>query len=71
MIKKVLVSAAILFGAAVSFPASAGADPSSFGVLSCSCEGGAALVSEGNPVTAEQIKAGIRSGLADVPVARH
>jgi hypothetical protein len=38
VIRKVLFSAAITLGASVALAAPAGADPSTFGNLSCSCE---------------------------------
>jgi hypothetical protein len=58
VIGKVLFSAAIAFGAAVG---AAGADPSAFGILSCSCE--EAVTAPGGGAITDQTKPGIRSGL--------
>ena len=61
MITKVLFSAAALLGAAVGVATTAGADPSSFGTLSCGCE---RAVSGGGTAVRDQIDRGIQSGLA-------
>jgi hypothetical protein len=65
-----LVITKALFGAAVALSVAVGvaipvrADPSAFGVLSCSCgDGPPAAV--GGPTASDQIKGGIQDGLAD------
>ena len=62
MVRKVLFSAAIAFGAAVVVATPASADPSAFGVLSCSCEEAVGLP-DGGAVATDQMNIGIRSGL--------
>jgi hypothetical protein len=65
VISKVLFSAAIALSAAVGVATTAGADPSSFGNLSCYCEGGV-TASDGGPAFTDQINEGIQSGLSDL-----
>ncbi|OIN78172.1 hypothetical protein K3U93_05390 [Mycobacterium malmoense] len=65
MITKALFSAAVALGAAVGIATQAGADPSAFGVLSCSCESGT-TASEDGPAVADQINEGIQNGLFDL-----
>ncbi|OBK45441.1 hypothetical protein [Mycobacterium sp. 1081908.1] len=67
MVSKILVSAALAVGAAVAIAAPAGADPSVFNDLSCSCP---QTVSNGGSSVADQINRGIQSGLAGGNVAR-
>jgi hypothetical protein len=62
---KIFITAAILFGVAVGVAVPAGADPSSFGVLSCNCEGVATAVN-GAPGVKDQVKTGIENGFADL-----
>jgi hypothetical protein len=62
MITRVLFSAAVAFGAAVGVAVPVSADPSVFGVLSCSC-GGGPTAAVGGPTVSDQINDGIRDGL--------
>jgi hypothetical protein len=66
VVSKVLACAALAIGAAVAIAAPAGADPSVFNDLSCSCP---QTVSNGGAV-ADQIDRGIQSGLAGTNVVR-
>ncbi len=61
MVSKILACAALAVGAAVAIAAPAGADPSVFNDLSCSCS---QTVSNGGSSVADQIDRGIQSGLA-------
>jgi hypothetical protein len=63
VITKVLFSAAIALSVAVGVATPASADPSTFGVLSCSysCRGAAAV---GGPTVSDQMNDGIQDGLA-------
>jgi hypothetical protein len=61
----VLFSAAVALSVAVGVAIPVSADPSPFGVLSCSC-GGRPTVAVGGPTVLDQINNGIRDGLADV-----
>ena len=61
MVSKILVSAALTVGAAVAIAAPAGADPSVFNDLSCSCP---QTVSNGGSSVIDQINRGIRAGLS-------
>lgn len=61
MITKVLSSVAIAFGAAVAVATPAGADPSAFGVLNCSCE---QVIPDGMTAVPDQTDLGIQNGLA-------
>ena len=65
MITKVLVGAGISVAAAVGIAAPAGADPSVFGVLSCSCQQ-AAPAPDGEASVTDQVNEGIQRGLADL-----
>ena len=67
MVSKILVSAALAVGAAVAVAAPAGADPSVFSTLSCSC---AETVSDGKAPAADQVKQGLRAGLSDLPAGQ-
>ena len=62
MITKVLVGAAIALGAALGAAAPAGADPSSFGILGCSCRPSVAGP-DGKVAVKDQIDQGIQNGL--------
>jgi hypothetical protein len=61
VVSKILVSAALAVGAAVPIAAPAGADPSVFNDLSCSCP---QTVSNGGSSVIDQINRGIRAGLS-------
>lgn len=63
MITKILFSGAVVLGASLGLAAPAGADPSVFNDLSCSCP---ETVSNNGPSDTEQMKRGIRAGLAGV-----
>jgi hypothetical protein len=65
VITKVLFSAAIALSVAVGVAIPASADPSAFGVLSCSFRGGL-TPAVGGPTLSDQIKDGIQNGLADL-----
>jgi hypothetical protein len=67
LVSKILVSAALAVGAAVAIAAPAGADPSVFNDLSCSCP---QTVSNGGSSVDDQINRGIQSGLAGGNVSR-
>jgi hypothetical protein len=62
VITKVLVSAAIALAAAVGAAATASADPTLFGVLSCGCQEPAPTDSA---VFTDNVKQGIQQGLSD------
>ncbi len=61
MITKILLSGALVLGASLGLAAPVGADPSVFGVLSCSCR--EAAPADG-PVLSDKVNEGIRQGLA-------
>jgi hypothetical protein len=61
---KLLLSAAIVLGAALGIATPAGADPSVFGTLSC-CED-QVTGAEGGGTQADQVNAGIASALVDL-----
>ncbi len=65
MITKVLFSAAVALGVAVGVATPVSADPSAFGVLSCSC-GGEVSAAVGGPTVVDQMNDGIQSGLSDL-----
>jgi hypothetical protein len=65
VIKKVLFSAAVALSVAVAVAIPVSADPSAFGVLSCSC-GGGPTAAVGGPTVSNQISDGIQNGLADL-----
>ena len=65
MIMKVLFSAAVALGVAVGVALPVSADPSAFGVLSCSCAGGP-TIAVGEPTVSDQVNDGIQDGLADL-----
>jgi hypothetical protein len=64
VITKVLLSGAIIFGAAVGAATPAAADPSVFGNLSCSCEQ-PATGPHPAPADKDQVNQGIQNGLTD------
>jgi hypothetical protein len=63
VITKILVSGAVVLGAALGLAAPAGADPSVFNDLSCGCP---QTVSNRGPSVTDQIERGIQSGLAGI-----
>ena len=63
MITKVLFSAAVALSVAVGLAIPVSADPSAFGVPSCSC-GGRPTPAVGGPTVSDQIHDGIQDGLA-------
>jgi hypothetical protein len=65
LITKVVVSAAITLGAALAVAAPAGADPSLFGALGCSCTQ-PVEVPHGKPAVKDQVSRGIQSGLGSL-----
>ena len=65
MITKVSFGVAIALSVSIATANPAGAEPSPFSVLSCSCEGGAP-VSYPGPTMREQIDAGIAHGLTEL-----
>ena len=65
MITKVLFSAAIALGIAIAVATPAGADPSSFGTLSCSCTP-PVDVPHGKSAVKDQVNQGIHSGLGSL-----
>ena len=69
MMKRILASAAFLFAALAVTAAPAGADPSPFGGLSCSCDP-VAEIPAGNPDVRDQIDQGIRNGLGSLHPTR-
>ena len=60
-----LFSAAVALTVAVAVGTPAGADPSAFGALSCSC-GSQISAAVGAPDVSDQMHDGIESGLADL-----
>lgn len=62
VIKKILFGAALAFSVAVGVAAPAGADPSPFGTLGCSCQPPAAVPGGKAPAT-DQMDQGIQNGL--------
>ncbi|SPM28590.1 hypothetical protein MTAB308_2077, partial [Mycobacterium terramassiliense] len=67
VVSRIIACAALAVGAAVAIAAPAGADPSVFNDLSCSCP---QTVSNGGSSVADQIDRGIRSGLGGANVVR-
>jgi hypothetical protein len=62
LITKVVFGAAIALGAAIAVATPAGADPSEFGTLSCSCTQ-PVDVPHGTRAVKDQVNQGIQSGL--------
>ena len=65
MITKFVFTAAIALSAATAVATPAGADPSLFGALSCSCTQ-PSDVPHGKPAVSDQLKQGIQSGLGSL-----
>ena len=65
MFAKILFSGAMALGATLGLAAPAGADPSVFNDLSCSCP---QTVSKGGPSVVDQMQRGIRAGLTGIDV---
>jgi hypothetical protein len=65
MMKRMLASAAILFGALAVTTAPAGADPSPFGAIGCTCDT-VTGISPGTPDVKDQVDQGIQNGLASL-----
>jgi hypothetical protein len=65
VITKVLFSAAVALSVAVGLATPVSADPSAFGVLSCSC-GRGPTAAVGGATVSDQINDGIQDGLADL-----
>jgi hypothetical protein len=65
VIKKVLVSVAVLLGAAGAAATPASADPNPFGTLGCSCHP-AVGVPGGKPGVQGQVDQGIQNGLGSL-----
>lgn len=63
MVTKIIVCVAIAGTAATGTAAPAGADPSSFSVLSCGCQ---QPVPTGGPAVTDQINQGIATALTDL-----
>ena len=63
MITKILVGGAIVLGAALGLAAPAGADPSAFNDLSCSCPN---TVSDHGASVVDQMMRGIQAGLTGI-----
>ncbi|MCV7091723.1 hypothetical protein H7H80_19445 [Mycobacterium interjectum] len=64
MTTELLLGLAVAVGAGVVGSAAAGADPSVFSTLSCSCQQPAPT---GSPIRNDAIARGIRQGLSDWP----
>jgi hypothetical protein len=65
LITKIVFTAAIALGAATAVAAPAGADPSLFGALSCSCTQ-PSDVPHGKPAVSDQLRQGIQRGLGSL-----
>jgi hypothetical protein len=65
LITKFVFTAAIALSAATAVATPAGADPSLFGALSCSCTQ-PSDVPHGKPAVSDQLKQGIQSGLGSL-----
>jgi hypothetical protein len=63
VVSRILIGVAVAAGTAVAIPAPAGADPSVFNDLSCSCP---QTVSNGGTSLTEQLQRGIQAGLTGV-----
>jgi hypothetical protein len=63
--KRILASAAITLAALAVPPAPAGADPSPFGALGCSCDSASGFPSRA-PDVRDQVDQGIKSGLGSL-----
>jgi hypothetical protein len=67
VVSRILVGAALAAGTAIAIAAPAGADPSVFNDLSCSCP---QTVSNGGIPLIEQLQRGIQAGLTGVDPVR-
>jgi hypothetical protein len=67
VVSRILVGAAVAVGTAIAIAAPAGADPSVFNDLSCSCP---QTVSNGGTSLIEQLQRGIQAGLTGVDPVR-
>jgi hypothetical protein len=65
VITKALFSTAVALSVAVGVAIPVSADPSAFGVLSCSC-GGGLTTAAGGPTVSDEMDDGIQNGLADL-----
>jgi hypothetical protein len=65
LITKVVFTAAITFGITLTLATPAGADPSAFGPLRCSCTR-ATLIPRGRLSVKDELDDGIQNGLASV-----
>jgi hypothetical protein len=68
VITKILFGAAIAFAAAAGVASPAGADPSPFGTLGCSCSAPATAPDAKAPVT-DQMHQGLKNGLGYLKLA--
>jgi hypothetical protein len=66
LITKVVFTVAITLGTGLAVATQAGADPSSFGTLSCNCAQ-PIDVPHGKPAVKDQVSRGIRSGRGSLP----
>jgi hypothetical protein len=66
VITKILLSGAIVLGAALGLAAQASADPSVFGNLSCGCR---EVAPADSPVLTDKLNQGIQQGLSSLPSA--
>ncbi|MDT5342119.1 MAG: hypothetical protein QOE52_1303 [Mycobacterium sp.] len=66
MLNNVLLSAAIMLGAALAVATPASADPSSFGTLGCICSTQPGDGPQGGPTVKDQVNQGIRDGLGSL-----
>jgi hypothetical protein len=65
MMKRILASVALLFAALAVTAAPAGADPSPFGSIGCTCDS-VTGISPGTPDVKDQVDQGIQNGLASL-----
>jgi hypothetical protein len=65
MMKRILASVALLFAALAVTAAPAGADPSPFGAIGCTCDS-VTGISPGTPDVKDQVDQGIQNGLASL-----
>lgn len=67
MVSRILIGATVAVAAAIAVAAPAGADPSAFNDLSCSCP---QKVSNTGPPPTDQLERGIQAGLTGVSAVR-
>jgi hypothetical protein len=65
IIEKLIVGAAVVLGATLATATPAGADPSQFGTLGCSCTP-ATEIQSSNPDVKSQVDQGIQQGLGSL-----